>query len=112
MSDTPTVAPVVNFPELQALALEKLAASREAMHASIDAGEALSALLSPEQQRAVWAFIDGPRDAMEMAWNDFLIAEFARHLPGLAPALLAVWHHIMEGNNETHGLCCVPDDDA
>jgi hypothetical protein len=34
------------------------------------------------------------------------IAEIGRHLPGLAPALWAIWSHMTDGAKT--GECCLP----
>lgn len=37
---------------------------------------------------------------------DMYVAELARHLPGVAPAIYALWQHVLEGDGGDHGTCC------
>ena len=69
----------------------------------------LEAELSPEQwalvrrlQRAEESFTNATRDAEEAR----RVRELARHLPGLAPAIVALGEHLLEQNLADVERCC------
>ena len=70
-----------------------------------EAGAALKAMLTPEQARLFTAYEEAAISANLETW-DLYVAELGRHLPGLAPAIRAIWLHIAESR---HGRCCRPD---
>src|SRR5919198_6688720 len=80
------------------------------LHREAEQAEAAArAALSPEQWRLVWRFVEARDQARA---EEHLTAEYemadaiARHLPGLAPAIVALGHHLIEQNLADVGRCC------
>jgi hypothetical protein len=82
---------------------------RETLLQAADAGEDLGDTFTPEQD-ALFRAYDDALGAHHSATIALYLAEFYRHVPGLAPALFAVGQHIQEGFNAV-GACCVPTGD-
>ncbi len=40
------------------------------------------------------------------AWVDVHVAELARHLPGMAPAIRLLWAHVIDERVDAVGTCC------
>lgn len=81
------------------------------MHAWADkeraAYEALAATLNAEQKRLLHALSAFTTDhaVMEAEWR---IAEIARHLPVVAPAIALLSDHTLEVSFDLPGRCCAP----
>ncbi len=81
------------------------------MHAWADkerrAYDALVATLSAEQKRLLLALSAHATDhaVTEAEWR---IAEIARHLPGVAPAIAVLSDHTLEVSFDLPGRCCAP----
>lgn len=88
----------------------------EASNAAWSAQESLKGdlveMLGPKQQEAFDAF-ERARDEADWTTQEMYLAELARHLPGLAPALWGLWRHILDDGRGL-GKCCLPEtgDDA
>ena len=73
--------------------------------------------LTPEQARLVWELADAKACAAQASADDDeeeRFRAFVRHFPGLAPALRAVWQHVLEmhaGNTNECGLGAQPEGD-
>ena len=73
--------------------------------------------LTPEQAQLVWELADAKVSAAQASADDDELQRFeafARHFPGLAPALRAVWQHVLEthaGNSNECGLGAKPQGD-
>ena len=99
----------VSAPDLAAMAAESRrlhARCRETLAEATRAEDALGASLTPEQL-VLFRTSDsalGEHHSATMAWY---MAEICRHLPGIAPALVAVWEHVREERGA--GVCCMPD---
>ena len=61
-----------------------------------------------EEQRKVYREIESQRNEFFTLSADVWVQELARHFPGLAPAITAVWLHVNETSNEP-GTCCTPE---
>jgi hypothetical protein len=101
------VGTTTNIDDLVAESLAHLARSNAACTAVDDVEEALKATLSPEQL-ALFTDYEHAAHHSEWAAEQMYVAELARHLPGLAPMVWAMWHHVIEGEI---GVCCLPEDD-
>lgn len=66
---------------------------------------ALRAALSPEQD-LLFCRYQRAREDREYLTERMYVAELGRHLPGLAPALWAIFAHMTDGAST--GECCVP----
>jgi hypothetical protein len=108
----PTLATVVNFPELidESQRLSKLC--QEMQQATGPASAALKAQIGEEHYRLAMQYMEGPHDTQRDVWHDLVVAELMRHLPGLAPAIGVVWLHIVTNNYADHGNCCVGEVDG
>ena len=73
--------------------------------------------LTPEQAQLVWEYGDASACAAQTSADEdewLRFDAFVRHFPGLAPALRAVWQHVLEthaGNTNECGLGAEPQDD-
>lgn len=65
----------------------------------------LRAALTPEMWRLVDRLVVARRDVI-YDWADASVAELARHFPGLKPAILATWEHIVVKRIGDDGHCC------
>jgi hypothetical protein len=103
-----TVATVSNLADIIAEVVWRVEQVRGKDHAAQVAQNALSATLTPEQHLLLMAYeeADNDRDFEQM---DLYIVELGRHLPGLHPAIWALWRHIVESSS---GECCMPDVDG
>lgn len=72
-----------------------------------ESDDALSATLTTEQKRLLNELVDRMTDRM-VAEADFRIAEIARHLPGVAPAIALLSDHTLEVSFDLPGRCCAP----
>jgi len=70
-----------------------------------DTEDAIYSTLTDEQKALFRVYEEavGRRDFEQM---DLYILDLGRHLPGLHPAIWALWRHIIESR---HGECCMPD---
>jgi hypothetical protein len=101
-----TLATVVGYPDLEAESKRLHELAIQTLHASVRARGELNALLTPEQRAAVTEYIEHAHDEQHSVYLDFIVAEFARHLPGLAPTIYTLWSHILE-ERDRPGACCV-----
>jgi hypothetical protein len=101
------VGTVSNMDDLAAEVALYVKRGNAAWSAEDDAEAALSATLSPEQHVLFRAYADARNDR-ETAHENLYISEIARHLPGLAPAIWAIWFHMTESGGGT-GQCCLPE---
>lgn len=111
-------APAVSAaPELQATVVNPadLAAECRRLYAETEAraaeeraaDDALSATLTTEQKRLLNTLLDRATTRM-VAEADYRIAEIARHLPGVAPAIALLSNHTIEVSYDLPGRCCAP----
>jgi hypothetical protein len=103
-----TVIDLVDHSDLVAESKRLGAESRESMQAVIDAHKLLEGL-TDTQARAVSAYEQALTD-MSLAYQDYVVAEIARHFPGLSRAIWAVVFHLrdVEGSLPPGG-CCEPE---
>jgi hypothetical protein len=94
-----------NMSDLVADVEQHVERSNAACERADTAEDALRATLSPDQ-RALFETYDRARIDRELESEQMYIADMARHLPGLAPALWALWYHVIEARL---GECCLPD---
>lgn len=98
---------IVNAADLSA-ECRRLYAETEARAAEERAADdALSATLTTEQKRLLNELVDRMTDRM-VAEADYRIAEIARHLPGVAPAIALLSDHTLEVSFDLPGRCCAP----
>jgi hypothetical protein len=81
---------------------------QEADIAITEAHHRLRDMLSPEQYDVLLAH-DSAEFHFHMAEMNRLLAEIARHLPGLSPTIFQLGEHIL-GEGAPTGLCCLPDE--
>ena len=79
---------------------------REMLTEAIVASAARDAALIPEQIVLARAS-DNALGEHHSATMDWYMAEIGRHLPGIAPAINAIWEHVWEELNGSR--CCFPD---
>ena len=106
MDDAGVGRQVPTLPDLAAQSRHHARLARETLLAVVPAEEAIRATLTDEQA----ALFDAYEDAMarhQTETIDLYVAEFQRHAPGLAPAILAVFQHIV-GPDGQPGACCQP----
>lgn len=103
---------VVSYPDLTA----DVRACVEAYHAADAkeraAAETLEAHLGRDLYLKAMRFVEGPYNERQDAWEDLMLAEMERHLPGVAPVLHMVRQHILEAGRADWGTCCVPGTEA
>lgn len=80
--------------------------TRESMDALAVAADALRVTFTPEQIELFRAYDDAMGEHTTHA-GELHVAELARHLPGLGPAILALSGHIWE--TAPAGFCCEPE---
>jgi hypothetical protein len=73
----------------------------------IVAEHAIRGTLSPAQLQVFNTYENALSGHYLTAW-DMYVAEIARHLPGFAPAINALWQHI-GGPDGIPGECCLPN---
>jgi hypothetical protein len=116
MSNTTVTCPwlgSVAAPDLAAMTAESERLGRvcrDTLHTMCTTVDARNATLTPEQQELVEAY-DEAKDEHHSATFDWYIAEIGRHLPGIAPAITAVWAHVREETSQG-STCCLPDRDG
>ena len=104
-----TAAPLVvgtttNMRALVADVEQHVTRSNAACERADMAENALQVTLSAEQ-RALFETYDQARHHRELESEELYLAEMARHLPGLAPAIWAMWDHVIQAKL---GECCLP----
>lgn len=67
--------------------------------------DALRSLLSPDQRRLLSEYSDRGTENT-VAFNDWMLAEVARHLPGMAPAIRMIAEHANTVAYRKPGACC------
>ncbi len=71
--------------------------------------------LTPEQLQLVWEYGDVKESSSRAAADEdeeLRFQAFVRHFPGLAPAMRAIWQHVLEtneGNSTECGLGAEPE---
>jgi hypothetical protein len=98
---------IANHPAPHTPATESLrlaAASRVPLDRVEAARNAINVTLIPGQQALLREYVDALIEHV-MDESALYIAEVSRHFPGLAPALHAVWEHVISGDGVT-GKCC------
>lgn len=107
-SDPPAiaVAQVIGFESLTSESLRLSEKCVETLLASEAASRRLREQIGEEAWDLAMDYVEGAHDLHVDTYHELVIAELARHLPGLAPAIYAVWHHIVE-RTRTAGECCV-----
>ena len=101
---TTGAAPAPTDP-LARVILELLAEAGAADRRRAAADEALKAHLSPQAMAAYRELVDAIDDERG-AWIDVHVAELARHLPGMAPAVRLLWAHVIDERVDAVGTCC------
>jgi hypothetical protein len=102
----PIVGTTTNMADLVAGVQGYIAADNAAYTAEEEAEGVLRETLSLEQI-ALFKTYDQARTDREYVTEQMYLAELGRHLPGLAPALWAIWSHMTDGART--GECCLPD---
>lgn len=114
-AQTPALAPLPWLGSVAAPGLADLTAEcerlhdrcRETLHEAARLDRELDATLTPEQRDQSIA-ADNALGEHHSATIDWYIAEIGRHLPGIAPAIFAIWEHVREELGSP-GVCCFPD---
>ena len=97
---------VVNASDLATASRERLAAYQAATTERQALETTLLATLTPDQQ-ALYAQVEEAGTFVDTLHVDVFVAELARHLPGVAPALQLVWdQHILAQDFDDVGRCC------
>lgn len=95
---------VVNYADLSAACEQAKAESRRTLEAACALIGFPEAGLTKKQRKVVDAHETALMEHLE-ATQDWYVAELARHFPGLAPAIVAVWEHVMDEASHGAGCC-------
>ena len=90
---------------LATVAREALAEARAADRRERELAEALEEHLSPKANELYRELADVAAES-RTAWLDVHVAELARHLPGLGPAIRLLWAHVIDERIDRIGACC------
>lgn len=100
-----TLATVIDTGALAAHTDELLVRYHETVAAHLAATNAVADLL-PRDQQHLLTDLDDAIAERHGAWGEVVVAEMARHAPGLAPLLWMLWQHVMETRTADVGRCC------
>ena len=103
---TPTLATVVNADDLAAEAGRRWVEVKAALGQLVEFQDEITARVSWDVANPLF-LAESDYNEAHSAW---VMAELARHLPGLAPALLMLEHHIIETAYQKPGACCTVDE--
>ncbi len=78
----------------------------EAARSAAEAAWALARATADPTTRAAYDRVSALEGVAHDACTRMFVAELARHLPGLAPAIHLLWAHIVEARLQRVGTCC------
>lgn len=104
-----TLATVVNADDLTSECRAAWAEHEALRDVSLALGRQLDAVSTPEQRAAFmeWEAANNAANNAESSWQ---AAELARHLPGVAPAIMMIWDHVTHVSYGKPGTCCTPSE--
>jgi hypothetical protein len=102
----PVLPTVVTEADLAAESRRLVARVLAAQRARVEAEDRLADAIGPDAYELVRQHIEGPVSVQQELWVDLVLAEVARYLPGMAPALRVVVHHVYQGILADCGVCC------
>ena len=100
-----TVGTVTNMAAIVAEVERQIARVRAMDRAVQDTQDALDQTLNAEQ-KALFRDYEAADNDRDFAQMDLYLLDLGRHLPGLHPAIWALWRHIIESRQ---GECCMPN---